>query len=117
MSEEYKDLTIEPDFQEPSRLNTDNSEKKQKRRGAPEQYLFKKGQSGNPKGRPPGKVSPMTWMRHYFESNPQDFDTLMMDYISNPYNEKHVIEMFEGRPAQRINVEAEVTQKLIKLDE
>ena len=33
---------------------TDKTEKKQRKRGAPKEYLFKPGQSGNPKGRPPG---------------------------------------------------------------
>lgn len=33
---------------------TEKTEKKQRKRGAPPQYLFKPGQSGNPAGRPKG---------------------------------------------------------------
>ena len=113
MAEEYKDITIEPDFQEPSRLNADSTAKEQRVIGRP----FKPGQSGNPKGRPKGSLSPMGWIKDYFKRNPEDFEAWLMDYIQKPQNERHLLEMWEGRPAQRINVDAEVTQKLIKLDE
>jgi len=36
---------------------TDKTENKQKKRGAPPEFLFKKGQSGNPDGRPVGALS------------------------------------------------------------
>jgi len=37
--------------------NSKDTETKQKRRGAPPEYLFKPGQSGNPAGRPAGSKS------------------------------------------------------------
>jgi len=44
--------------QETITKNSDITERKQnKMRGAPPEFLFKKGESGNPAGRPPGSVS------------------------------------------------------------
>ena len=109
MPETKDDITLEEDSQERPDIS-----------GGSRDYLgrFKKGFSGNPAGKPKGTVSPMTWIKSYFGDNPEDFDTFMMDYISDRRNERHIVEMIEGRPAQRINLDAELSQKkLIKLDE
>lgn len=53
--------------------NSEKTEKKQKRRGAPPEYLFKPGQSGNPKGRPRGS---------------KNFDTLFKKAIRKIAKEK-----------------------------
>jgi hypothetical protein len=47
--------------------NTDNTEREQKKRGAPEEYLFKKGESGNPAGRPKGSINFATKFRKFIE--------------------------------------------------
>jgi hypothetical protein len=108
-----EDVTLEEDSQEVPAVHGKNKEYSKEFLA----HRFKPGQSGNPDGRPKGSISPMQWIRNYFARNPDDFETWLMDYISNPKNERHLLEMWEGRPAQRLDIGAEVTQKLIKLDE
>lgn len=49
---------------------TEKTEKKQ--RGAPKQFLFKKGESGNPNGRPPGTFSLLTLLKNKLQEIPKD---------------------------------------------
>jgi hypothetical protein len=100
---ESDDLIVEPDEQLPTPPITAVSGKKQRGWNL-KPYQFKPGESGNPKGRPPGTFSPITMIRKYFEDNPEDASLFVMDYMQNPYNSKHIIEMLDGRPAQRVTV-------------
>ena len=73
---------------------------------------FKKGESGNPDGRPVGSISALSRLKKEFREHPEKFDEYMERYISNPANEKHVMEMLDGKPMQNANVDLGVTFKL-----
>lgn len=61
--------------------DSNKTEEKQKRRGAPEEYLFKPGQSGNPAGRPKGKFSLTTLVIKKLQENPDKTDEIINWYI------------------------------------
>lgn len=66
-------------------------------------YQWPKGVSGNPAGRPKGKLSPIDRIRQMFEENEKDFDEFLTEYLNDPSNKKHIVEMLDGRPMQRID--------------
>ena len=74
-------------------------------------WLFKKGESGNPDGRPKGSISPITKVKQMFEEDPDLFKAFLAEYMSNPNNAKHIVEMIDGKPKgsdTNINVEKAV---------
>jgi hypothetical protein len=85
---------------------TENTDKIQK------PWLFQKGQSGNPAGKPPGaknKFSPTQQLQAIWEGNPELFDDFVMKWMKNPKNQQHIVEMIDGRPQgserdQNINI-------------
>lgn len=66
-------------------------------------YQFKKGQSGNPAGRPPG-ISPRQRIKAKFEEDPEAFDDFLEKYINDPRNRKHVVELLDGKPHQSVDL-------------
>ena len=85
------------------KYGADKTAEKQEKSPHLKQYRWPKGVSGNPKGRPKGKLSPIDRIRQMFESNPDEFDAYLQDYLNDSGNRKHVIEMLDGRPMQRID--------------
>lgn len=70
-------------------MESDNSDKKPDR-----PWLFKKGQSGNPVGRPKGSVGLKTWAKEYLSSMNEEERMDFMDGLP-----KEVIwKMAEGNP-------------------
>jgi len=65
---------------------------------------FKKGESGNPDGRPVGSISALSRLKKEFREHPEKFSEYMERYISNPANEKHVMEMLDGKPMQKTDI-------------
>jgi len=65
---------------------------------------FKSGDEwvGNKDGRPVGSISALSRLKKEFREHPEKFDEYMERYIKNPANEKHVMEMLDGKPAQAI---------------
>lgn len=62
----------------------------------------------NPSGRPEGSISPITRLKQIFNENPDDFEAFIKRYKENPLNEKHIVEMIDGKPKQDVNLDATV---------
>tara|TARA_R110000822_G_scaffold122231_3_gene256340 strand:- start:563 stop:940 length:378 start_codon:yes stop_codon:yes gene_type:complete len=77
---------------------------KGKHKGTENLIPYKKGQSGNPNGRPVGSISALVRLKKEFRENPEKFDEYMERYIKNPANEKHVMEMIDGKPMQQTDI-------------
>lgn len=76
-------------------------------------YVFKKGVSGNPGGRPEGAVSMKTFAKKYLESMPEED---RVEFL-NSVDPKIVWEMSEGKAKQDVGVSGEMTSKIISVDE
>jgi len=64
---------------------------------------FVKGDSRiNYAGRPKGSISPITRVKQIFEENPEQFAEFISEYIKDPSNRKHIVEMIDGKPQQDI---------------
>jgi hypothetical protein len=59
---------------------------------------FKKGQSGNPAGKPKGAISVIARLKKKFRENPEEFEEFLDRYSKNPNNERHITEMLDGKP-------------------
>jgi hypothetical protein len=76
-------------------------------------YVFKKGVSGNPGGRPVGSKSMKTFAREYLEAMPEEDRVEFLNTI----DPKTVWEMSEGKPKQDVDLSGEITSKIISVDE
>jgi len=76
--------------------NTEKTEPKQK------YWLYQKGQSGNPKGRPKGSKSIKDAVRQYLRSHPKEFTEFVMHFIKD--NRELTWQMLEGRPDQQTDL-------------
>ena len=89
--------------------NVDKTTEKQ-REGGITGKGFKKGKSGNPAGRPKDSISAISRVKKIFRDNPKEFDKFINDYIKDPSNRKHIVEMIDGKPKQ--SVEAKVDAEI-----
>lgn len=71
---------------------SDTTDEKQK------PWLFQKGESGNPNGRPKGTFSIKTRIIERLESNPEELEKMVQVLISD--YPALVLQMIDGRPSQ-----------------
>jgi len=84
-------------------MATEITEKKQdKRKSLPQ--LFKKGQSGNPKGRPVGSISIVGRIKQIFEQEPERFESYVKGVLDDEKLRKEVIQQIDGSPAQKLDL-------------
>lgn len=76
-------------------------------------FQYKKGQSGNPGGRPVGAVSMKTYVKNKLLSMSDEEREEFLEGI----NKKDIWEMAEDKAGQGVNVQGEIVSKIVKLDE
>jgi hypothetical protein len=67
-------------------------------------WQFKKGQSGNPNGRPKGSLSITAKLREFLDNNPERFDELVMEYLSDKKHRDLLWRMFDGNPKNQTDI-------------
>jgi hypothetical protein len=75
-------------------------------------YQFKKGQSGNPAGRPPGKSLKERAKAMLNAMTPEEEQAFL-----EGIDKKTIWEMAEGKAKQDMEVSGELTTKIISVDE
>jgi hypothetical protein len=77
---------------------------------------FIKGNPGG--GRPPGSISIITRLKQIFEESPEEFEQFIKDYKTNPLNQRHIVEMIDGKPkGSETNVAIQINQNKIVFDD
>lgn len=76
-------------------------------------WLYKKGQSGNPGGRPKGAVSMKTYVKNKLLAMT---DEEREEFLAG-LDKKTIWEMSEGKPKQDMELSGEVKSKIISVDE
>ena len=74
---------------------------------------FQPGKSGNPGGRPKGSKSLKTYAKEYLLSLPDDEKLKYMKGM----DKKDIWEMAEGKAKQDLDIQGELTTKVISIDE
>jgi hypothetical protein len=77
-----------------------------------EKGKFVKGTAPGP-GRPKGSISVITKIKQQFEADPEGFDEFIERYKKNPMNEKHLVEMIDGKPNQKGELEVTMPKPLL----
>lgn len=75
-------------------------------------FQFKKGQSGNPNGRPPGKSLKERAKAMLNAMTPEEEQEFL-----EGIDKKVIWEMAEGKPKQDMELSGELTSKIISIDE
>jgi len=77
------------------------AEKEQKVPGIP---FVKNDPRINYAGRPKGSISPITRVKQIFEEDPDKFEEFITEYIKDPANRKHIVEMIDGKAKQALDL-------------
>lgn len=76
-------------------------------------WLYRKGQSGNPGGRPKGSKTLKTYLSEKFRSMSDEEREIFLEGI----DKKTLWEMSEGKPKQDVDLKGEITSKVLSIDE
>src|SRR3990167_595693 len=77
---------------------------------------FKKGVSGNLKGKQKGTISVISRLKEMFKEDPEDFENFVKEYKRDPMNRKHIVEMIDGKPKQTLAGDKENPLRIITVD-
>lgn len=78
----------------------------------PKPWLWKKGQSGNPKGRPVGKTAKERAKDYLASMTDEEFEEFLTGI-----DKRTIWEMAEGKAKQDMDIRGELTSKIISVDE
>lgn len=81
-----------------------------------EEGKFVKGHSGNLAGKPKGIVSPITRIKQIFAEDPTKFEAFVKRYMDGEGNDKHLVEMLDGKPKQTLAGDKENPLRIITID-
>lgn len=78
-----------------------------------EQYKWKKGQSGNPDGRPTGSISLVEQLKVYLRRHPDDVEAIVAALIKagklgNIVATKEMLDRIDGKVAETHKIEGEI---------
>lgn len=78
-----------------------------------EQYRWKKGQSGNPDGRPTGSISLVEQLKAYLRRHPEDIQAIVLALIQqgkigNMVATKEMLDRIDGKVADRHLIEGDL---------
>jgi hypothetical protein len=76
-------------------------------------WLYKKGQSGNPNGRPKGSISMKQYVKNKLAAMTEEEREVYLEGV----DKKIIWEMAEGKAKQDVEVSGELTSKIISVDE
>lgn len=65
---------------------------------------FQKGDDPrrNLEGRPKGSLSVIGRLKQMFEENPELFEQFVKEYMADANNRRHITEMIDGKPLQKL---------------
>ncbi len=75
-------------------------------------WLYKKGQSGNPSGRPKGSKSMKTYVKEKLAQMTDEEREVYLEGV----DKKIIWEMAEGKAKQDMEISGEMTSKIVRLD-
>ena len=71
----------------------------------------------NRRGRGKGTISAIAKVKQKFEENPKMFQEFIDEYIKDPANRKHIVEMIDGKPKQTNELNGNVILELVNYEE
>lgn len=94
---------MDTELKEGQDISSDNTVENQK------PWLFKKGQSGNPAGKPKGTISIISKIKRIFEENPEYFEEYVTEILKDSKMRHAVMVQIDGMPKQKTDLNVDGT--------